>query len=89
VVSVSLYPRLLRWSPAGSRQAALPLADAVVLGSMRMNRFLEVDYDNRLAVVEAGVTNLLNLLEKEMRVAMTLTSVKNVSEITGDLLVRD
>lgn len=37
---------------------------------------------------EAGVTNLLNLLEKEMRVAMTLTSVKNVSEITGDLLVR-
>ena len=38
---------------------------------------------------EAGVTNLLNLLEKEMRVAMTLTSVKNVSEITGDLLVRD
>ena len=38
---------------------------------------------------EAGVANLLNLLEKEMRVAMTLTSVKNVSEITGDLLVRD
>jgi isopentenyl diphosphate isomerase/L-lactate dehydrogenase-like FMN-dependent dehydrogenase len=24
-----------------------------------------------------------------MRVAMTLTSVKNVAEITGDLLVRD
>lgn len=38
---------------------------------------------------EAGVTNLLNLLEKEMRVAMTLTSVKNVSEITGNLLVPD
>ncbi|RDI13975.1 FMN-dependent L-lactate dehydrogenase LldD [Comamonas sp. AG1104] len=38
---------------------------------------------------EAGVSNLLNLLEKEMRVAMTLTSVKKVSEITGDLLVRD
>ncbi|WKL17284.1 FMN-dependent L-lactate dehydrogenase LldD [Comamonas testosteroni] len=38
---------------------------------------------------EAGVTNLLNLLEKEMRVAMTLTSVKKVSEITGDLLVRE
>lgn len=36
----------------------------------------------------AGVSNLLNLLEKEMRVAMTLTSVKNVSEITGNLLVR-
>jgi len=38
---------------------------------------------------EAGVTHLLNLLEKEMRVAMTLTSVKNVAEITGNLLVRD
>ena len=37
---------------------ALPLADAVVLGLMRMNRILEVDYPNRLAVVEAGVTNL-------------------------------
>ena len=36
----------------------------------------------------AGVSNLLSLLEKEMRVAMTLTSVKNVSEITGNLLVR-
>ncbi len=38
---------------------------------------------------EAGVSNLLNLLEKEMRVAMTLPSVKKVSESTGDLLVRD
>ena len=38
---------------------------------------------------EAGVANLLNLLEKEMRVAMTLTSVKNVGEITRDLLVRE
>ena len=37
----------------------------------------------------AGVTQLLELLEKEMRVAMTLTSVKNVSEITGNLLVRE
>ena len=37
----------------------------------------------------AGVSNLLDLLEKEMRVAMTLTSVKNVSEITGNLLVQD
>ena len=35
----------------------------------------------------ACITNLLDLLEKEMRVAMTLTSVKNVAEITGDLLV--
>jgi glycolate oxidase len=37
---------------------ALPLEDAVVIGLMRMNRILEVDFDDRLAVVEAGVTNL-------------------------------
>ena len=37
----------------------------------------------------AGVSNLLDLLEKEMRVAMTLTSVKNVSEITRSLLVQE
>src|SRR5256885_604805 len=37
---------------------------------------------------EAGVKHLLELLEKEMRVAMTLTSVSKVSDITGDLLVR-
>ena len=41
------------------------------------------------AAGEAGVKHLLELLEKEMRVAMTLTSVKSVAEITGDLLVRE
>ncbi len=37
---------------------ALPLEDAVVLGLSRMSRVLEVDYDNRTARVEAGITNL-------------------------------
>lgn len=37
---------------------------------------------------EAGVTNLLNLFEKEMRVAMTLTSNQKISDITPDSLVR-
>ena len=37
----------------------------------------------------AGVSHLLDLLEKEMRVAMTLTSVKDVAQITGELLVKD
>ena len=37
---------------------ALPLADAVVIGLMRMNRILEIDFEDRLAVVEAGVTNI-------------------------------
>ncbi len=37
---------------------------------------------------EAGVRHLLDLLEKEMRVAMTLTGVAKVSDIGGDLVVR-
>lgn len=41
------------------------------------------------AAGESGVKHLLELLEKEMRVAMTLTSVSKVSQITGDLLVRE
>lgn len=35
---------------------------------------------------EAGVRNLLDLFAKEMRVAMALTGVRTVKEITGDLL---
>ncbi|WP_028695108.1 FMN-dependent L-lactate dehydrogenase LldD [Pseudomonas cremoricolorata] len=38
---------------------------------------------------EAGVANLLQLFEKEMRVAMVLTGAKSVSEITRDSLVRE
>jgi len=37
---------------------ALPMADAVVIGLMRMNRILEIDYKDRLAVVQPGVTNI-------------------------------
>jgi glycolate oxidase len=37
---------------------ALPTEDAVVLGISRMSRVLEVDYSNRVARVEVGVTNL-------------------------------
>ena len=52
---VRVVPRGAGTSLSGG---ALPLADAVVLGLMRMNRILEVDFEDRLAVVEAGVTNL-------------------------------
>lgn len=38
---------------------------------------------------EAGVTNLLNLIDKEMRVAMVLTGAKSIREITTDSLVRE
>ncbi|AIS18072.1 lactate dehydrogenase [Pseudomonas rhizosphaerae] len=36
----------------------------------------------------AGVSNLLGLIEKEMRVAMVLTGAKSISEIGSDSLVR-
>ncbi len=52
---VRVVPRGAGTSLSGG---ALPLEDSVVLGLMRMNRILDVDYANRLAVVEAGVTNL-------------------------------
>ncbi len=37
---------------------AIPQEDAVVVGVSKMNRILEVDYANRIARVQAGVTNL-------------------------------
>ncbi|POE09042.1 alpha-hydroxy-acid oxidizing enzyme [Pectobacterium odoriferum] len=40
------------------------------------------------AAGEVGVVNLLNLIEKEMRVAMTLTGAKSIADITTDSLVQ-
>ncbi|MEH0833524.1 FMN-dependent L-lactate dehydrogenase LldD [Pectobacterium cacticida] len=40
------------------------------------------------AAGEAGVVNLLDLIEKEMRVAMTLTGAKSIADITTDSLVQ-
>src|SRR6187402_1113243 len=37
---------------------ALPLADGVLLGLGKFKRIREIDFDNRVAVVEPGVTNL-------------------------------
>ena len=52
---VRVVPRGAGTSLSGG---ALPMADSVVLGLMRMNRILEIDYPDRLAVVQAGVTNI-------------------------------
>ena len=52
---VRVVPRGAGTSLSGG---ALPLADAVVIGLMRMNRILEIDFADRFAVVEAGVTNI-------------------------------
>ncbi len=37
---------------------ALPLADGILMGMARFNRILVVDYEDRVAVVQPGVTNL-------------------------------
>jgi glycolate oxidase len=37
---------------------ALPAEDAIVVGVSRMNKVLEIDYDNRSARLEVGITNL-------------------------------
>ena len=52
---VKVVPRGAGTSLSGG---ALPLQDGIVLGMAKFNRILEVDYDNRCAVVQPGVTNL-------------------------------
>jgi glycolate oxidase len=52
---VKVVPRGAGTSLSGG---ALPLTDGVVLGMAKFNRILEVDYANRCAVVQPGVTNL-------------------------------
>lgn len=52
---VKVVPRGSGTSLSGG---ALPLADAVLLGMGKFNRVIEIDYDDRLVVVQPGVTNL-------------------------------
>jgi glycolate oxidase len=54
-MGVRVVPRGAGTSLAGG---ALPMADSVVIGLMRMNRILDVNFEDRFAVVEAGVTNI-------------------------------
>jgi glycolate oxidase len=37
---------------------ALPLADGITIGTGRLNRILEIDYENRTVTCQPGVTNL-------------------------------
>jgi glycolate oxidase len=53
--TIRVVPRGAGTSLSGG---ALPLEDGIVIGMMRMNRILEIDYADRLAVVQAGVTNI-------------------------------
>src|SRR5499426_1857928 len=52
---IKVVPRGAGTSLSGG---ALPLADGILLGMAKFNRIREVDFENRVAVVEPGVTNL-------------------------------
>src|SRR5271163_1468885 len=52
---IKVVPRGAGTSLSGG---ALPLADGVLLGMAKFNKIVEVDYVNRCAVVQPGVTNL-------------------------------
>jgi glycolate oxidase len=52
---VKVVPRGAGTSLSGG---ALPLGDGVLLGMAKFKRIREIDFDNRVAVVEPGVTNL-------------------------------
>ena len=52
---IKVVPRGAGTSLSGG---ALPLADGILLGMGKFNRVLEIDYANRCAVVQPGVTNL-------------------------------
>lgn len=54
-MGVPVVPRGAGTSLAGG---ALPTADCVVVGTMRLNSFLEIDTENRFIRVQTGVTNL-------------------------------
>ena len=54
-VGLKVVPRGAGTSLSGG---SLPLADGIILGLGKFNRILEVDYANRCAVVQPGVTNL-------------------------------
>jgi glycolate oxidase len=52
---IKIVPRGAGTSLSGG---ALPVGDGILLGLSRMSRILEIDLENRCAVVEPGVTNL-------------------------------
>jgi glycolate oxidase len=51
-------PFVARGAGTGLSGGALPVEDGIVIGLSRMNRILEVDFENARVVVEPGVANL-------------------------------
>ena len=54
-LGIKIVPRGAGTSLSGG---ALPVADGVMIGLAKFNQILEIDYHNRCAVVQSGVTNL-------------------------------
>lgn len=75
------------------------LADSGIRSGLDVVRMIALGADTVLlgrafvyalaAAGEAGVANLLDLIDKEMRVAMTLTGAKTIAEINAGSLVRN
>jgi glycolate oxidase len=53
--NVKIVPRGAGTSLSGG---ALPLTDGILISMMKFNRIKQVDFENRVAIVEPGVTNL-------------------------------
>jgi glycolate oxidase len=51
-------PFVARGAGTGLSGGCLPAEGGIVISLMRMNRVLELDYDNQIAVVEPGLVNL-------------------------------
>src|SRR5438477_12313517 len=58
VANREAMPFVARGAGTGLSGGCLPSEGGLVVSLMRMNRVLEVDYDNQIAVVEPGLVNL-------------------------------
>ena len=82
---LGIDPGLTRcgWGVVDGRPGARPTA----LGVGVIRTSAELDLELRLLELHTGVTALLQMLEDEMRVAMTLTGVSTIQEIDRECLV--
>src|SRR5215211_6172994 len=58
ILAAERIPFAPRGAGTGLSGGALSLGGAVIFELARLNRILEMDYENRLAVVETGVINV-------------------------------
>ena len=68
-------PLIARGAGTGLSGGATPLPGGVLIVFTRMNRILEIDYENRLARVQTGVVNL-HLTGKTLTLAALLRTLR-------------